>query len=68
MSIFQARAFSRNVDELTGDAWEATGVSLWSEHGNDTRSGGRPLHTELKSAAMEDCPDHRILSVALTLK
>ena len=64
---FQARAFLRNVDELTGDAWDATGVSLGPNLGTIRVVVGAPLHADLKRAAMEDCPDHRILSVALTL-
>lgn len=64
---FQARAFLRNVDELTGDAWDVTGVSLGPNLGTIRVVVGGPLHAELKRAAMEDCPDHRILSVALTL-
>ncbi len=65
---FQARAFLRNVDDLTGDAWEPAGVSLGRDLGVIRVIVGGQMHPELRKAAMEDCPDHRILSVALTLQ
>ncbi len=65
---FQARAFLRNLDELTGDAWDPHGVSLGPNLGLIRVVVGGHLHSRLKQASMEDCPDHRILSVALTLQ
>lgn len=65
---FQARAFLRAVDDLTGDAWDPAGVSLGPNLGNIRVVVGGQLYAVLKKAAMEDCPDHRILSVALTLQ
>ncbi len=41
---FQARAFLRIVDELTGDAWDAAGVSLGPKLGNDSSRRGGQLH------------------------
>lgn len=65
---FQARKFLRDVDELTGDAWDADGVSLGANLGCIRVVVGGPLHSVLKRSALEDCPDHRILSVALSLQ
>ncbi len=65
---FQARAFLRRLDELTGDVLATTGTSLGAGLGSirvvlETNSDQR-----LKNAFLEDCPDHRILNVALTLQ
>ncbi len=65
---FQARAFLRRLDELTGDVLAPTGTSLGDGLGSirvvlETNSEQR-----LRTAFLEDCPDHRILSIALTLQ
>ncbi len=65
---FQARAFLRSVDELTGDVWDPAGVPLGPELGSIRVVVGGHLHALLKRAGMEDSPDHRILSVALMLQ
>ncbi|MCC6509819.1 MAG: PhoH family protein [Pirellulaceae bacterium] len=65
---FQARAFLRRVDELTGDAFSSDGVSLGAGRGSIRVVLGGEWHPELRQACLEDCPDHRILNVALWLK
>jgi PhoH-like ATPase len=65
---FQARMFLRAVDELTGDAFKADGVSLGSGLGALRIALGAEQHPQLGKAFVEDCPDHRILNVALCLQ
>jgi PhoH-like ATPase len=65
---FQARAFLRRVDELTGDVLSAEGTSLGPGLGSIRVVLEADHHEKLKQAFLEDCPDHRILDVALTLK
>ncbi len=65
---FQARAFLRRLDELTGDVLSADGTSLGPGLGS-VRVVIKTSHQQrLKEAFLEDCPDHRILDVALTLQ
>lgn len=65
---FQARAFLRRVDELTGDVLGPEGTSIGDGLGSirvvlDASQGERMRRTFLS-----DSPDHRILNVALTLQ
>lgn len=65
---FQARAFLRRLDELTGDVLSSDGTPLGPGLGHikvvlQAENGQR-----LREAFLADCPDHRILDVALTLK
>lgn len=65
---FQARAFLRRLDELTGDVLSGDGTPLGAGLGHikvvlQAENGQR-----LREAFLADCPDHRILDVALTLK
>ncbi len=65
---FQARAFLRRVDELTGDVLSSEGASLGDGLGR-IRVVLKANHTQrLEDAFLADCPDHRILNVALTLQ
>lgn len=65
---FQARAFLRRLDELTGDVLSSDGTSLGPGLGS-VRVVIKASHQQrLKEAFLEDCPDHRILDVALTLQ
>lgn len=65
---FQARAFLRRVDELTGDILSTDGVSLGDGLGS-IRVVLQATHNQrLADAFLADCPDHRILNVALTLQ
>ncbi len=64
---FQARAFLRRLDELTGDVLSGDGTPLGAGLGHikvvlQAENGQR-----LREAFLADCPDHRILDVALTL-
>lgn len=65
---FQARAFLRRLDELTGDVLSPTGTSLGDGLGSVRVVLETNCDQRLKSAFLEDCPDHRILNVALTLQ
>lgn len=65
---FQARAFLRRVDELTGDLLSPLGASLGDGLGS-IRVVLQATHNQvLEDAFLADCPDHRILNVALTLQ
>ena len=65
---FQARAFLRRLDELTGDMLSPDGTSLGPGLGNIRVIIKASNQQRLKEAFLEDCPDHRILDVALTLQ
>jgi len=65
---FQSRAFLRRLDELTGDVLSAEGTSLGPGLGSVRVVIKASNHQRLKEAFLEDCPDHRILDVALTLQ
>ena len=65
---FQARAFLRRLDGLTGDLLSNQGAPLGTERGNIRVVLGDDLDHRLKAAFLQDCPDHRILSTALTLQ
>lgn len=65
---FQARAFLRRLDELTGDVLSEDGTSLGEGLGAVRVVIKTTHHQQLKDAFLEDCPDHRILDAALTLQ
>ncbi len=65
---FQARAFLRSVDELTGDALSSDGTSIGEGLGLIRVVIGAEPNPVLAKAFLQDCPDHRILNVALTLQ
>jgi PhoH-like ATPase len=65
---FQARAFLRIVDELTGDALQPEGAPIGNGLGSIRVVLGTEQHPQLSKAFLEDCPDHRILNVALCLQ
>ena len=65
---FQARAFLRRLDELTGDVLTSDGVSIGEGLGK-IRIAMKANHRQrMDEAFLEDCPDHRILDIALTLQ
>lgn len=65
---FQARSFLRHLDELTGDVLSAAGTSLGPGLGSIRVVLEADHNQRLKDAFLADCPDHRILNVALTLQ
>ncbi|MEI8382361.1 MAG: PhoH family protein [Planctomycetota bacterium] len=65
---FQARAFLRRMDELTGDVLSSVGASLGSGLGSIRVVLQADFNQRLEQAFLADCPDHRILNVALTLQ
>ena len=64
---FQAREFLRKLDGLTGDLLSDAGAPLGEERGNIRVILARELDPRLRSAFLQDCPDHRILNTALGL-
>ncbi len=62
---FQARAFLRRLDSLTGDLISDKGVPLGDDRGSIRVILGDEFDSRLKAAFLQDCPDHRILSTAL---
>lgn len=65
---FQARSFLRQLDELTGDVLSPAGTSLGKGLGSIRVVLESEHNQTLKDAFLADCPDHRILDVALTLQ
>ena len=65
---FQARAFLRRVDELTADVLSPEGASLGEGLGSIRVVLQADHNQRLNDAFLADCPDHRILNVALTLQ
>ena len=64
---FQARAFLRRLDELTGDVLSGDGTALGPGLGHIKVVLQAENSKRLREAFLDDCPDHRILDVALTL-
>ena len=64
---FQAREFLRKLDGLTGDLLSDAGAPLGEERGNIRVILARELDPRLRSAFLQDSPDHRILNTALGL-
>ncbi len=65
---FQARAFLRRIDELTGDALSPQGASLGDSLGRIRVVTGNDFTEKLHQTFLHDSPDHRILNTALTLQ
>lgn len=61
---FQAREFTRVLDDIVGDDIFNGGKSLGVGKGKLRIETGKPFSDELKSSFREDIPDHRILSIA----
>lgn len=61
---FQAREFTRLLDEIVGDELFNGGKSLGKDKGNLRIETGKPFSDELKTSFKEDIPDHRILAIA----
>ncbi|MFO0917658.1 MAG: PhoH family protein [Planctomycetaceae bacterium] len=65
---FQARAFLRRIDELTGDVMSPEGASLGTGLGRIRVVTGNEFSDKLRQTFFHDSPDHRILDTALTLQ
>lgn len=65
---FQARAFLRRLDELTGDLLAPEGAPLGPGLGRIRVVLGRECSHRLQQTFLQDNPDHRILDAALTLQ
>lgn len=65
---FQARAFLRRIDALTGDVMSADGASLGEGLGSIRVVVANEFSDRLKQTFFHDSPDHRILGTALTLQ
>src|SRR5210317_143717 len=61
---FQAREFTRLLDEIVGDELFNGGKPLGIGKGKLRIETGKPFSDELKASFREDIPDHRILSIA----
>jgi PhoH-like ATPase len=65
---FQARQFLRRLDAITGDLLSQEGAPLGEGRGNIRVVLGGPLDDRLRTAFLQDSPDHRILNTALALQ
>ena len=65
---FQARQFMRMLDDLTGQLTDEEGVSRGPGLGTIRVVWTRDPDERVKSAFMQDAPDHRILNTALQLQ
>ncbi len=61
---FQAREFTRLLDEIVGDELFNGGKPLGKEKGKLRIETGKRFSDTLKDSFREDIPDHRILSIA----
>ena len=61
---FQAREFTRLLDEIVGDELFNGGKPLGKGLGKLRIQTGKPFSDSLKASFREDIPDHRILSIA----
>jgi PhoH-like ATPase len=61
---FQAREFTRLLDEIVGDELFNGGKQLGPGMGKLRIETGKPFSDILKESFREDIPDHRILSIA----
>jgi PhoH-like ATPase len=61
---YQAREFTRLLDEIVGDELFNGGKSLGLKKGKLRIETGKPFSDEMKTSFKEDIPDHRILSIA----
>ncbi|WP_145292756.1 PhoH family protein [Crateriforma conspicua] len=64
---YQARAFLRVLDELTGDVLNGQGASLGQGYGRIRVVWKQGRHERIKQAFFQDSPDHRIVGTALEL-
>lgn len=65
---YQARAFLRSLDELTGDLLSSDGASLGEPLATLRVVLEQRSHERVRSVFLNDTPDHRILSAALHLQ
>lgn len=65
---FQARQFMRSLDEITGPILEREGVPRGPGLGTLRIVWFRQMDQEIRTAFMNDVPDHRILNAALHLQ
>lgn len=65
---FQARAFLRQIDDMTNDALAPAGTLIGEGLGMLRLVLGSDVPSRLGSVFLEDCPDHRILNIALRLQ
>lgn len=65
---FQARAFLRRLDELTGDLMAPEGTPLGTGLGCIRVILGGEYTERIRQAFLTDAPDHRILNTALRLQ
>ncbi len=61
---FQAREFTRLLDDIVGDELFNGGKSLGKGKGKLRIETGKPFSDDLKASFREDIPDHRILAIA----
>lgn len=61
---FQAREFTRLLDEIVGDELFNGGKPLGKGMGKLRIETGKPFSDALKASFREDIPDHRILAIA----
>lgn len=61
---FQAREFTRLLDEIVGDELFNGGKPLGIGKGKLRIETGKPFSDEMKASFREDIPDHRILAIA----
>ena len=61
---YNARAFIRTIDELSGDKLFNGGISLGKGLGNLRIALGQPFPDEILKSFYDDVPDHRILAIA----
>ncbi|MEZ5105078.1 MAG: PhoH family protein [Draconibacterium sp.] len=61
---FQAREFTRLLDEIVGDELFNGGKPLGIGKGKLRIETGKPFSEQLKTSFREDIPDHRILAIA----
>ncbi len=61
---FQAREFTRLLDEIVGDELFNGGKPLGKDKGKLRIETGKPFSETLRNSFREDIPDHRILSIA----
>ena len=65
---FQARQFMRSLDSLTGPILGSEGVTRGPDLGNLRIVWTRNMDENVRSAFMNDVPDHRILNTAVLLQ
>lgn len=61
---YNARAFIRIIDEMSGDKLFNGGISLGKGLGNLRIALGQPFPDEILKSFYDDVPDHRILAIA----